>query len=147
MVGNRWTIGLLLWVFPLGVIAFVLGMSLIAFVNPAVRENMNIATWKEAFLPPWSFVNNPFGAMLLLALISVTFAGEYQWGTWKNILPRQYRNRIIMAKFINLAGLIFLTFMLTSFIFGVGLGILAAISGNTYISEMTGKIAQGFLIQ
>lgn len=147
MVGNRWTIGLLLWVFPVGALAFVLGMSLMAFLNPVTRENMSLATWQEAFLLPWSFVNNPFGALLLLAFTSVTFAGEYQWGTWKNILPRQQRSRIIMAKFINLAALIFFTFMLTSLIFGVGFGLLATISGNSYAPGLTNEIAQNFLVQ
>lgn len=147
MVGNRWTIGLLLWVFPVGALAFVLGMSLMAFVNPITRENLFLVTWQEAFLLPWSFINNPFGAMLLLAFTSVTFAGEYQWSTWKNILPRQQRSRIIMAKFINLAALIFFTFLLTSLIFGMGFGLMAAISGNDYIAGLTSENALDFIFQ
>jgi len=147
MVGNRWTIGLLLWVFPVGALVFVGGMSLMALLNSATRGNLYIVSWKEAFLLPWSFVNNPFGLMLLLGFTSVTFAGEYQWGTWKNILPRQQRSQLILAKFINLAALILLTFTLTSFIFGIGFGILAHISDMPYAPGITSKIAQKFLGQ
>lgn len=144
MVGNRWTIGLLLWVFPVGALAFVVGMSLMALLNPASRGNTSLVTWKEAFLLPWSLVNNPFGLMLLLGFTSVTFAGEYQWGTWKNIVPRQQRSRLIMAKFINLAALILITFTVTSLIFGIGFGILARIADLPYASEATSEIARDF---
>lgn len=144
MVGNRWTIGLLLWVFPVGALAFVVLMSLMALLNPATRENMVLVTWNEAFLLPWRFVNNPFGLMLLLGFTSVTFAGEYQWGTWKNIIPRQQRSRLIMAKFINLAALILITFTVTSIIFGIGFGVLARIADLPYLSGATSETTGEF---
>ena len=58
--------------------------------------------WTDTFMASWGFANNLFGRMFLLGFTAVTFAGEYQWGTWKNIIPRQRRSLLIMAKFINL---------------------------------------------
>ncbi|NHZ72795.1 MAG: hypothetical protein GWP17_06900 [Aquificales bacterium] len=145
MTGNRWTIGLLLWVFPVGALALVAGMSLMALLNSATRENLYLMPWADAFLLSWSFVNNPFGLMFLLGFTAVTFAGEYQWGAWKNIVPRQQRSLLIMAKFINLAALILITFTLTSLIFGFGFGILARIADAPYWPDVSGEIVREFL--
>lgn len=145
MTGNRWTIGFLLLVFPVGALAFVVGMSLMALLNASARENLSLLPWDEAFLTPWSFVNNPFGLMFLLGFTAVTFAGEYQWGSWKNIVPRQQRSLLIMAKFINLGALILITFLLTSLIFGFGFGILSRITDAPYWPSVTNGIIQEFL--
>ncbi|MCA9977157.1 MAG: hypothetical protein KC413_15465 [Anaerolineales bacterium] len=145
MVGNRWTIGLLLWVFPVGALAFVVGMSLMALLSPTARDNLYIIPWTEAFLVPWRFVNNPFGLMFLLGFTAVTFAGEYQWGTWKNIVTRQQRTLLIMAKFTNLGALILIAFILTSLIFGGGFGIFSLIADVPYEPAATGEIVQEFL--
>jgi ABC-type transport system involved in multi-copper enzyme maturation permease subunit len=46
--------------------------------------------------------------------------GEYQWGTWKNIVPRQARMKLIFAKFLVLATLILLALLLTSLVLAGG---------------------------
>lgn len=145
MVGNRWTIGFLIWIFPVGALGIVVGLSLMALLNPSSRDNLYLLMWTDAFMAPWSFINNVFGQMFLLGFTAVTFAGEFQWGTWKNIVPRQRRGLLIISKFINLGVLILITFILTSLIFGFGYGILSTIAGEPYGPEMTGEILREFL--
>lgn len=146
MIGNKWTTGLLIWVFPVGGLGIVVLMVLFAFLVPSFRENLTVPSlWTENLLAPWSFTTNLFGRIFLLGFTAVTFAGEYQWGTWKNIIPRQRRNRLIMAKFINLGALILIAFGLTSLIFGFGFGILARITDVPYGPQVTGAVVREFL--
>jgi len=147
MVGNRWTTGFLIWVFPVGALGFVVIMSLLALLIPSFRNNLFLdpPTWTDAFLGPWGFVNNLFGRSFLLGFTAVTFAGEYQWGTWKNIVPRQRRSLLIMAKFVNLGLLILIAFSLMSLIIGLGQGILSRIVDVTYGPEVTGDVVRKFL--
>lgn len=144
MVGNRWTTGFLIWIFPVGALGMVGLMSLFALLTPSFRDNVSPLLWTDAFMVPWSFVNNLFGRVFLLGFTAVTFAGEYQWGTWKNIVPRQRRGLLIIAKFINLGVLILVAFGLMSLIFGFGYGILSRIADITYGPEVTGEIVREF---
>ena len=145
MVGNRWTTGFLIWIFPVGALGFVGLMSLLALLIPSFRDNIYPSLWTDNFLVPWGFINNLFGRMFLLGFTAVTFAGEYQWGTWKNIVPRQRRGLLIMAKFIVLGVLILIAFSLMSLIFGFGYGILTRIADITYGPEVTGQVVREFL--
>lgn len=147
MVGNRWVTGLLIWVFPMGALGFVGLMALLALLIPSFRANVFFEPplWTNAFLGPWGFANNLFGRIFLLGFTAVTFAGEYEWGTWKNIVPRQRRGQLIMAKFINLGVLILIAFGLMSLILGLGQGLLARIVDVPYGPEVTGEVLQEFL--
>jgi hypothetical protein len=146
MVGNRWTTGFLIWIFPVGALSMVGLMSLFALLIPSFRDNISVQPfWTDNFLAPWGFANNLFGRTFLLGFTAVTFAGEYQWGTWKNIVPRQRRGLLIMAKFINLGVLILIAFSLMSLIFGFGFGIMARIADVTYGPEVTGDVVREFL--
>ncbi|MCP5096962.1 MAG: ABC transporter permease subunit [Chloroflexi bacterium] len=145
MVGNRWTTGFLIWIFPVGALGLVGGMSLMALLSPNVRDNITPLLWTNNFMVPWNFANNLFGRTFLLGFTAVTFAGEYQWGTWKNIVPRQQRSRLIVAKFINLVVLILIAFGLMSLIFGFGYGILSRIADVSYGPEVTSKVVREFL--
>jgi hypothetical protein len=146
MVGNRWTTGFLIWIFPVGALSMVGLMSLFALLIPSFRDNISVDPfWTDNFLAPWGFANNLFGRTFLLGFTAVTFAGEYQWGTWKNIVPRQRRGLLIMAKFINLGVLILIAFSLMSLIFGFGFGIMARIADVTYGPEVTGDVVREFL--
>lgn len=144
MVGNKWTTGLLIWLFPAGAFGFVSVAILIAFLSPNFRDNITPLLWTDNFLEPWDFASNLFGRTFLLGFTAVTFAGEYQWGTWKNIVPRQRRSLLIFAKFINVSVLILLAFGLMSIIFGFGYGVLSQIADVTYGPEVTKAVIQKF---
>ncbi len=143
--GNKWTTGFLIWIFPVGALAIVGFMSLFALFSPSFRENVHPMLWTDAFATPWSFANNLFGRTFLLGFTAVTFAGEYQWGTWKNIIPRQRRSLLLAAKFINLILLILVAFILMSLIFGFGYGLLSRIADVPYGPERTDAAIRDFL--
>ena len=149
MVGNKWVTGFLIWVFPAGAFGFVTIMTLFALLSPEFGDNIYAISgpplWTNAFLGPWDFANNLFGRTFLLGFTAVTFAGEYQWGTWKNIIPRQQRYRLIAAKFINLGVLILLAFSLMSFILGFGQMVLTRIVDVPYGPELTSDVLRQFL--
>ncbi len=48
----------------------------------------------------WTVPNSLLGRLLILGLTVVVFAGEYQWQTWKNIIPRSRRVPLILVKFL-----------------------------------------------
>ncbi|KAA3664517.1 MAG: hypothetical protein DWQ04_05260 [Chloroflexi bacterium] len=145
MVGNRWITGFLIWIFPVGALGLVAGLSLSALFSPSFRNNISSELWTENFMVSWHFANDLFGRSFLLGFTAVTFAGEYQWGTWKNIVPRQRRGLLIIAKFINLCVLILVAFGLMSVIFGFGYGILSRIADVPYGPEVTNEVVREFL--
>lgn len=146
-VGNKWVIGFLLWIFPVGALAYIIVMGLLAlFMEPVqdtfIQEGMQ---WTTAMLGAWSFPSNLFGRMFLLGFTAVVFAGEYQWGTWKNIIPRRRRDALIGVKFLVLGLLVLFTFTLTSLIQGVGRGVHARIAGVAYGPPFSSEILVDFL--
>lgn len=77
MIGNKWTTGFLIWVFPAGALGFVAGMALFGLLIPSFGANIYAASgpplWMNAFLGPWGFANNLFGRTFLLGFT----AGRY----------------------------------------------------------------------
>ncbi len=147
IVGNRWVTGFLLWVFPVGAAAFFLIFAILILLIPSVQENMSAAEptqWTDGAIGAWSFVSNIIGRMLLLGIISVNFAGEYQWGTWKNILPRTSRAKLLLAKFLALSAAILLAFGLMSFFFGLGNILLAKLLGQPILPPFTANLFRDF---
>lgn len=134
MVQNRWVVGMLVWIFPVGAAAFSLVAILISLFSSAMRENFVMETplWTVQMIVPWQLINNVFGRMLLMGFTAVTFAGEYQWGTWKNIVPRRRRAALLLAKFITLGLLILFSMGLMSLIWAAGQGLLAGVVGIAY---------------
>lgn len=146
-VGNRWTTGFLLWVFPVGALGFSLIMIVLLLLVPAAREEF-MATetvWTEQFVTVWSFPSNVFGRALLLGFTAVVFAGEYQWGTWKNVVPRQQRRALILAKFLTVGLLVIVAFTVMSLIWGSGQGIMAVVAGVDYGPPLTGAVVSAFV--
>lgn len=127
LVGHTKAFSFLVSIYPVGAIVMAL---LIGIVPPlmfeSVRElvSQNGRLWTDDLLTVWNLMNGFPGGTLLrmpfLAFIAIAFAGEYQWGTWKNILPRHSRTALILTKFLILGSLILLALMLTSLIVTAG---------------------------
>jgi ABC-2 type transport system permease protein len=148
--GNRWVAGCLVWIFPLGMIGFMVVMvPMVALFGPARESFSGTFRWTEQAIGAWSSMNNPFGRLLLLGFTAVMFAGEYQWNTWKNTVPRNGRVTLIVFKFITLGMLVVFAFVLTSILAALGVGLVVKIAGGTYgpslsrevLSEFTGDYA------
>ena len=146
-VGNRWVIGFLVWIFPVGTLAFII-FSCIAMLFVASFKEIfarGISTWTASMVGVWTFATNPFGRMFLIGFMAVTFAGEYQWQTWKNIVPRSSRTPLILMKFVIVTLIFLLTFVLMSIILGIGQGIQAQIANVAYGPELSLTVAVDFL--
>ena len=146
IVGNRWVAGFLLWIFPIGALGFSVVLVLIALISPSARNELsqNSILWTEEMVTMWSIPSNVLGRMLLLGLTAVVFAGEYQWGTWKNVAPRSGRGRLILTKFLVLGLLVVIAFAAMSLIWGLGQILLAAVAGSDLGPAVNGRVLRTF---
>lgn len=140
LLGHRKAISFLVWVYPIVAFVIVLLLSILPpLLFPSVRElaNQNGRFWTNDFLAVWEamsgFPGGTFIRMPFLAFTAIAFAGEYQWGTWKNIVPRQSRTTLILSKFFVLAVLAAVALMLTSFI----------ITGGGWLSAVLYRVPYG----
>lgn len=150
MAGNRMLASFTLWAYPVGAAAFIIIVGIL--VNFMERGNPFIyGEWTKAFLSAWglllSFPVNVIIRLPIIAFMAVMFAGEYEWGTWKSIVPRTRRARLIITKFLVVAMMVVITLGLTSLLWGVGRIIVAAVYGYEFGPAVTGEIVRQFIGQ
>jgi hypothetical protein len=134
IVGNRWVTGCMIWIFPaLAVLVTILALLAAAF-SSSFREGMSAEAilWTDIAIAPWLIPNNPLGRGLLLGFTAVLFAGEYQWNTWKAIVPRSRRVPLILVKFVTVALFIVFAFALMSILLTLGMGMVSLATGASY---------------
>ncbi len=146
--GNRWAVGLLIWIFP----AAAIGMSILAIVISALssdyREYLQMLgpiPWNTRMIETVSFMNNEVGRLIILAFTAIMFAGEYQYGTWKNLVPRRRRVPLILMKFIALAVFVVVSIIAFSIIAVMGTWITSSMAGIEFGPALTPEIAGEFL--
>lgn len=151
LTGNRWPTGFLIWSFPISAVAFVGVMVTILTLVPSARDtagtsNLGLenARWTDQAVSAWQIVNSLFGRLVVLAYTSIVFAGEYHWDTWKNVLPRTERFRLLTVKLLALSALVLLSFTLTSIILSAGMGIMARLAGYDYGPALSGPVLRDF---
>jgi len=147
IAGNRWVAGCLVWIFPVGALAFLLVAGIILLLSSTARQGFRqdeAALWTEQAIGVWDFPNNPVGRLILLGFTAVVFAGEYQWGTWKNIVPRNRRFSLVVVKFVALGAFVVLAFALMSVLWAAGRGVLARIAGASYGPHITAEVIRDF---
>jgi hypothetical protein len=147
IAGNRWVAGCLVWIFPLLALGFVIVVGIILALSSSARhgfQNDNPAEWTEQAVGVWNIPNNPVGRLILLGFTAVVFAGEYQWNTWKNIVPRNRRVMLIVIKFIALGTFVVLAFLLMSILWTLGYGLLTQIAGTSYGPRISEKVLSSF---
>jgi hypothetical protein len=132
ITGHRWATGCMIWVFPALAILVVIFGLFAAMVSTSFRENYEANLWTDLAIIPWFIPNNPLGRGLLIGFTAVLFAGEYQWNTWKVIVPRSQRIPLILVKFFAVALFVVFAFILMSIIWGLGGGLLALATGTSY---------------
>jgi hypothetical protein len=128
-------------IFPaLAVAATALGL-LAAALSSNFRTGLTLdpVTWTDTAIFPWFIPNNPLGRILLLGFAAVLFAGEYQWDTWKSILPRSRRIPLILAKFVTVALFVVLAFATMSALLTFGMGLVSRAAGATYGPALNGE--------
>ncbi len=119
--GNRLGAGLLLWIFPVGAIVISLLMFVVLLFSDSYRQTMSTQTafWQQSFEIPWTIVNSEVGRGIMLAFTAITLAGEYVWGTWKYIIPRSRRWKLILAKFIMISLVIVFSYVVFTLVLGL----------------------------
>ena len=92
----------LVWIFPVATATVLLVGILINWASGGFAGYMSRSMWTNDLVAIWGAVNrfpgNVFGRLLPLAFLAVIFAGEYQHGTWRVIVPRSNRVRLVLAK-------------------------------------------------
>lgn len=123
---NTVLISFLVWVLPIGIVASFAIFTITGLFSETMRtaiEAFSSGSWTSDVLMIWStvttFPTNVLPRMIPLAFIAVGFAGEYQWGTWKNIIPRTRRISLILSKFIVLVSIIVITLLISSVLLGL----------------------------
>ncbi len=146
IVGNRWVTGFTLWLFPVGALGAVLLLAFLSLVvdDFAAQFFREPPLWTNTMISVWNFPTNILGQMFLIGLTAVTFAGEYQWGTWKNTIPRCRRAALILVKFLALGALVLFAFVLMSLILGLGYGLIAKVGGVSFGPAITQKTLADF---
>jgi ABC-2 type transport system permease protein len=146
IVGNRWATGCMIWVFPaLAVLVTVLAV-LAALLSSRFRVGAasDPALWTDVAIIPWLIPNNPLGRGLLLGFTAVLFAGEYQWNTWKVIVPRSQRVPLILVKFFTVALFVVFAFTLMSILLTMGIGLVSLIAGASYGPALSRSVLADF---
>ena len=153
LLGYTKAISFLVWIYPVGAFVIVLLFQILPslFID-SIRELTGAAppSWTDDFLVIWNTMNGfPGGTFLrmpFLGFIAIAFAGEYQWGTWKNILPHQSRTALILSKFLILGFLILLSLLLTSLVITGG-GWLTAVLLNIPYGPALSELEIGSFLQ
>lgn len=146
--GNRWAVSFFVWIVPVGVTIFTLLALFLAVVSEEFRVTQRmqgIAPWDQTMLSIWAMLNTEFGRITMLAFAAIVFAGEYQYGTWKNLLPRTTRTRLIVTKFITIAVFLTSAYVAGSLILGIGTGLIAGLTGIEYGLATFGERLPDFL--
>lgn len=144
---NRWATGLAIWVFPAGALGMFTFILLIVILGvDAGRMQLSDVRWTDQMIMAWQVATgNIFGYLLLSAFAATIFAGESAWNTWKNLVPRRSRSRLILAKFAVAAVFVLIAFGLTSLIAGVASLILAAVMGVPVVPALDGESIRAFV--
>ncbi len=134
VIGNRWLVGCLIWIWPLGALAVALGLMFLGVLSDNMQQRMadNPTHWTDASLLFWAIPNSIIGRLIIISFATILFAGEYRWGTWKNILPRRGRVELIVMKFVTLGVFIIAAFGFTSLVWVVGRGLVQLSVGGDY---------------
>lgn len=148
LTGNKMLASFSVWVYPIGALSFLVIMGLLIGLVDGPTPFVG-GTWDVAVLNTWNIVltfpANVMARLPLIAFVAIAFAGEYEWNTWKNIVPRTRRGLLIVAKMATLALLIVGSLALTSLIWGVGRAIIAAVYDQPFGPALDGEALGDFV--
>lgn len=150
--GNLLITGFLVWIIPIGLLTFyTIGpiVSLVADDSMSVGiASTSSGSWTTDMLGVWSliitFPGNVAGRLLPLAFMAFLFAGEYQWGTLRFIVPRSRRSSLIVTKAAVTTFVVLLSYVLASLIVGLGQTVGHAVVDLSYGPPLTGNSLLNF---
>ena len=129
----------LVWILPIGMLAFYCFMIIGGLLTKAPPEELVYGCggqWTDNLYNIWNFIiaspGSIFGRILPLAFFAVVFAGEYQWGTWKNLVPRSRRMTLLLSKAGAALLAVILSILITAPISAGGQAILCRVGGAAF---------------
>ena len=139
ITGNRMVALFMIWIFPIAAAFGAVLMCVLALAsregNALFRSGPLVAElWSQLLSEVWNLPSSWLGRMLLIGFAAFVFAGEYQWHTWKNILPRSRRIALLLTKFIVVDALVILAFLSASAILALGMGLASGLVGGIQTS-------------
>jgi ABC-type transport system involved in multi-copper enzyme maturation permease subunit len=144
----------LVWVVPVGVLGFYLVMLLGGLFSREWMDGMlqtGSGTWTGDALSAWglllAFPFTILSRMLPLAFMAAVFAGEYQSGMWKNLIPRNRRANLILAKLTVVSMLIVIALVATSVLTVAGQGAGRLWLGLAYGPQLSGDVLSDFVVR
>ncbi len=143
--GNRLLVGCSIWIWPLVACVGVGMYSLALWLNESARQNFEPIAWTEIALLPWLAINNPVGRLLLIGFCAAVFAGEYQYQTWKTILPGNRRLTLILVKYLAVTSFIVVALGLTTFLLLMLVGAMHWSLGEFFGPALSGAMMADFL--
>ncbi len=147
IIGNRLLMGCLIYTWPLVGIVIACILTLAFALNSEARESYvaDPFRWTDIALIPWFLLNNPLGRLLLIGFSVTIFAGEYQYRTWKTILPSNPRWIMMLVKYVAMSGFIVIALTVTSFIVVAFIGFMNLIVGAPYPPTLNINTLSDFL--
>ncbi len=154
LLGNPMLTGFTVWIFPVGIGAFLLIGIVLGFLLETPGRAMALTSsgrWTSDATGIWravtSFPLNILGNLLPLAFMAVAFAGEYAWGTYRNVLPRAHRIAVLAAKTAALVLVLSASFLVTSILTPIGFAIMRSKVGLDYGPAVTGQALADFAVR
>ncbi len=147
IIGNRLLMGCMVYIWPLMGAALACVLTLSMALIPEARENYITEPfrWPDVALTPWFLLNNPLGRLLLIGFSVTVFAGEYQYRTWKTVLPGNPRWLIMLVKYITMGTFIVVAFFVTSVLMVLLIGLMNVGFGAPYPPALSGEVLADFL--
>jgi len=131
------------WFFPVGfglILIIVLGLYSNGASNIDSFSSGNLVLdMSGIFTIVSTFPGSFFGWLLPAAYLTMGFAGEYQWNTWKNIVPINKRAGLLTAKLISRTGIIMMGLLLTALIVGVVQIAIHQVNDLPYLGELNSE--------
>lgn len=150
LTANRLLASFTVWVYPVGAATFLMVMGPLLGLMEGPTPFVS-GRWPEAMLGVWgillSFPGHIMARLPVIAFMAMAFAGEYEWNTWKNVVPRTRRAALLIAKFIILGVLICASLALTSLLWGGGRAIIAAVYGWDFGPAIDADVAGDFAVR
>ncbi len=142
--GNRRVAGCALVIWPVVALGGAAGYLALNLLIEELRTQQYLS-WDDVALGVWDVTTNLFGRVAVMGVAATIFAGEYQWRTWKNIVPRRPRLQLMAAKFLVLGVVILLTFTVMALVMTVGFGAVNWLVGAPYGPAPTLNVIGDFL--
>jgi hypothetical protein len=155
IAGNRLVTLSLMWIFPLAAVVAVLLMFILALVSDEARLILRtgaavLEVWPHIVPALWNLPHSWLGRLLLVGFAAFVFAGEYQWRTWKNIIPRSRRVALVLNKFVVVVAFVLVAFLSAMIVLSLGAIVAVRLAGGTLagirgglLADMAGEYALG----